>query len=391
MAIEKHKLAKKLPKADGTISIWPSPLDFKTFAARSDAPITLKNILSRDTPQVSLHITTFTNATLVAILWPHTLMDIMGQQAFLYAWSLVLAGRESEVPHVLGAREDVLHNIIDDPAEKATEYILKSKQLKGFPFIKFGARFVWDMLRSPAPETRTICLPKKAMAYLRLQAEADLVASNTEEKQPFISDGDILTAWTMRAVATSLPRPRLMTALHAMNARFRLPLLVNAPGVYLQNMLVPVYTFLSPELATGPLGLIALSNRQHLSEQATEVQVLASLREEQRKGGFSGRIYSDADALLMPFTNWTKAKLLHTADFRPAVVSAHDEETTRCNPPGTPTFHHALSMHQSRATQLMVVILGKDYGENYWLTLTMSPLAWTKIKESLQGLHLQQE
>ena len=290
---------------------------------------------------------------------------------------------------MLGAHEDALLAATNVSVEKLDEYILKSKQLKGMPLIKFAARFVWDMLCGPTPETRTICLPEKTMAILRLQAQMDITASSDGEKQPFISDGDVLTAWTIRAVATSLPRPRPMTALHAMNARFRLPSLSRAPGVYLQNMVVPACTYLSAEVAAGPLGAIALSNRQHLAEEATEAQVLASLREQYHTKDPSKLLYSDPDALVMPFTNWTKADLLGTVNFRAAVTCTGDGQQSRCNPPGTPIFHHASTTKQSRTTRLMVVILGKDHEGNYWLTMTMSPLAWQTINDSLQRLQQQ--
>jgi hypothetical protein len=386
MMIESHELARRIPKADGTISLWPRPLEFQGLATRKGAPTSLKDLLSGDTPQMSLHITSFFNATLVSILWPHTMMDMMGQHEFLHAWSLVLAGRESEVPRVLDAREDVLQAITDTPTEKKASYILKSKQLKGFGLLKFVTRFGYEMMHDPASKTRTICLPKKAMTRLRRQAETDIACSNSREKAPFISDGDILTAWTLRAVAISLPKPRRMTAFHAINARFRLPQLIESSGICLQNMLIPGYTYISSTEAIGPLGLIALKNRQYLSEQATEAQVLASLREQYKHGDCLRRLYSPADAVVVPYTNWTKAGIFQTANFRPALLSAGEDEQTRSNPPGTPVFHHVVPARQSRTTRLAMVVLGKDHGENYWLTLTMSPMAWDKIMESLETL-----
>ncbi|KAH5266811.1 hypothetical protein HBI72_078730 [Parastagonospora nodorum] len=384
-AIADHAVAQKLPKPNGNVSTGLGPDHFSDLAVRPDAPKTMEDLLAGDTPQMSVHITSFTNATLVGLSWPHTLMDVMGQQAFIQAWSLVLAGRESEVPPVLGAQEDELCAIADAPAENAEEYIHKSKQLKGMAMVQFGARFAWEMMTGPAPETRTICLSKKVVAALRSQAQSDLPDPVNGEEKPFISDGDVLTGWTMRAVATSLPSPRPVTALHAMNARFRLPSLINAKGVYLQNMLVPGFTFIPADTARGPMGPIALTNRQHLLEQATEAQVLASLREQRVSGDPSKLLYSDANALLMPFTDWTKAKFFQSADFGPAVVRASDEQS-RCNPPGSPIFHHASSRKPNQTTMLVVIILGKDFDDNYWITMTMSPNAWRNIENSLEGL-----
>jgi hypothetical protein len=367
----------------------------------------MEDLLSGDVPQISVHVISFTNATLVGLSWPHTLMDVMGQAAFLQAWSTLLAGREAQVSPVLGAREDALTALIDGATSAAEEYVLKSKQLKGLSFVKFGARFAWDMLTGPKPVTKTIYLPESIMEKLRVRAEADLFTSSNdddndddttgEKEKPFISDGDILTAFTLHCIASSLPTPRPITALHAMNARFRLPSLINAKGVYLSNMLIPGFTFLDPAMSTASLGQIALHNRQRLLEQATEAQVLASLREQRISGDPSTLLYSDADALLVPFTDWTKAKFFSAIDFSPAVVRADGggsgdgeegrSDGKRYNPPGTPVFHHASSRRPSPAARLLVHILGRDHGKGYWLTLTMGPRAWEKVEEGLKELN----
>ena len=57
----------------------------------------------------------------------------------------------------------------------------------------------------------------------------------------FISEGDALTAWAVRAVDLSSPQLRPVTALHAL-----------------------------PETAAGDLGSIALANRVHLIEQSNK-------------------------------------------------------------------------------------------------------------------------
>ncbi|KAK2800827.1 hypothetical protein FQN50_007968 [Emmonsiellopsis sp. PD_5] len=390
--IEDHPLANTLPKASEGPSIQPGPLDFQAFAARQGPPATLEDFIYHDTPQLSLHITSFNDATLVALSWPHTLMDVMGQQALLRGWSLVLAGRESEVPPMLGAREDAICAAADASVEKGEEeeFRLGQQQLKGWAMLKFGLRFAWDLLWNRVVETRTIFLPKSVVAELRRQAQADLAQGVGGEQQPFLSDGDVLTAWAVRAVASSLPQPRPVTVLHALNARFRLSSLVQASGVYVQNMAVAAFTFLSSEVATGPLGSIAMENRRHLMEQSTEAQVLAFLRELRRES-MSGSdpaslVCGQPDALLMPFTNWTRADFFKTADFSPVLVRAGDRGPSRSNPPGTMVFHHAQSMRQNTAARNVIVVLGKDHGDNYWLTGALLPAAWAKIEEDMNRM-----
>ncbi|KAI6784829.1 uncharacterized protein J7T54_007922 [Emericellopsis cladophorae] len=325
--IEKHELARALPKA------------------------TDNDFIYHDVPQLSLHITLFNDATLVPLSWPHTLMDVMGQQGLLRGWSMVLAGRVSDVPPVLGAREDAIRAAVDAPVEAKENFKVGQKALKGCGFAAFGLRFAWDMMRDPVPESRTIFLPSRTVAELRRQAENDLVLGADDEK-PFVNNGDLPAAWVARALTSSLPQPRPVTVLHALNARFRLSSLVNSAGVYIQNMAVAASAFLPEDSHTKLLGHVALENRQHLMEQATEGQVLAFARELQQNtktGGDPNILCGPSDAVLLPFTNWERANIFNAKDFSPAVVHA-------------------------------------DRGGNYWLNGILLPSTWLKIREEIERM-----
>lgn len=290
---------------------------------------------------------------------------------------------------MLGAREDAISSAADAPAAEEEEFALGQKRLRGWRMFIFGLRFAWDLLWNQVVETKTIVLPKTAMAKLRGQARSELISQTNDEK-PFISEGDVLTAWAARNVASSLPRPRPISVVHALNARFRLPGLMQAPGAYVQNMAVAAFTFLSPYTATGPLGRIALENRNHLKDQSTEPQVLAFLRD-LRQNPYLDRdpalvLCGNFNALLVPFTNWTRADFFHVIDFGPAVVTLGDRTKTRSNPPGTIIFHHAQSMQQGLTVRNVFVVLGKDRDENYWVTGILLPSAWRQIEKSLREL-----
>ena len=145
--IEDHPLAKSYPKATNNPSIQLGPEYFRSFAARKDAPETIEDFIYQDIPQLSLHITSFNNATLVALSWPHTLMDALSRKALIHNWSLVLAGKESEVSSVLGTKEDALDLAINESIENKNEEELKLRKyrLKGLNMIIFGLRFIWDL------------------------------------------------------------------------------------------------------------------------------------------------------------------------------------------------------------------------------------------------------
>ncbi|KAK8009793.1 acyltransferase [Apiospora arundinis] len=355
MNLNDHPLGKKLPVATEVASIQTGPQEFRAFAAREDAPTTLEDFLYQDVPQLSLHITSFNDATL----------------ALLHSWCLVLAGRELEVPALLGAREDPICAAADAPVEKEETFKVGEKQLTGLGMLSFGVRFASDLMWNRVVETRTIFLPKKAVAELRRQARVDLAAGDgSGDEPPFLSEGDVLTACVARAVASSLPQPRPVTVLQVLNARFRLSSLVSVSGVYIQNMALAAFTFLSPE--------------------STEGQVLAFLRKlrvmPKPSRDPSMVVCGEPDALLMPFTNWTRAEFFKTADFGPAVVRAGDINKARNNMPGTMVYHHASSMRESRAARNVIVVLGKDHNEGYWLTGMLLPPAWVQIQKQINTL-----
>jgi len=154
-------------------------------------------------------------------------------------------------------------------------------------------------------------------------------------------------------------------------------------------MAIAACTFVSAETAAGDLGPIALENRRCLSEQATEPQVLAFLRELCADSALVANpavFCGDANAILVPFTNWTKAEFSKIVDFSPAVLSGNgtdEDEKMGSRRPGSLAFHHAQSLREHPATRNVFVIMGKDHGENYWVTATLHPPTWDVIEKSL--------
>jgi len=377
--IEDHPQAKRLPKATASPSVQAAPQDFRIFAARENAPSTLEDFLNSDTPLLSLHVTSFTDATLVGLLWPHTLMDAMGQMALLHGWSLVLAGRMSEIPALLGAREDALRAAVEDSLEEQREeFKLGAMRLTNAP--KFW--FTWEPWWQQPVVTRTICLPERCVVKLRDHALADLTGG--EDTDVFVSEGDALVAWLTRAIFSSLPETRPVTVLNAVNVRSRLASLVEAPGVYVQNMAITGFTFLTVKSLSASLGHIALENRRCLNEQLRESQVLANLRERVqlwKSGSDPSFICSDPNAIPVFSSNWLKADFTKITNFSSAIVSGNGTGKPRSNPPGSIAFHHIEFIGPDAMDAF--TIMGKDHGDNYWITARLHAPAWAKLEETL--------
>lgn len=361
----------------------------RPFVARPDFPATVDELIRQNLPQISLHVTSFNDATLVGLVWPHTLMDAVGGKALLAAWSLVLAGREEDVPLVIGARTDT-PSAISNEHKIQEEFHLERKRLTGASLLMFCLRYLWERFWNPPLERRVVFLPQMDFAKLRDQAHKDL-AENTQEleSRPFVSDADILTAWITRAVALSEPRPRPVTALNLLNARFRLTPLMKPSGVYIQNMLLGTFTFLSAPMATGPMGAIALHHRESFVRQSTESQALGFLRSilEDIKAGKNPRLlFGESNAMPIVFNNVIKLDLMKIANFGPAVLRKGDTSTTRTNPLGTMAAYHNGFLDGSWKGINMVVLLGKDHGGNYWVQGTLLPRAWASIENEVRIL-----
>lgn len=389
MRIQDHPVASQLPHETDIPSVQPVIDDFRSFAARSDFPATVDELIRRELPQLSLHITSFEDATLVALTWPHTLMDALGGQALLVGWSLVLAGRDDEVPPVIGARNDIPSAIAED-VRIQEEFELEHKRLKGAGLFLFNLRYLWDSFRDPPRERRIIFLPKGAVTRLQERARRDVAESMPDIKAfPFVSEADILAAWLVRAVALSEPRSRPVTALGLLNARFRLLPLTKPSGVFIQNIFLATLTFLPAQLASEPVGAIALHYRQSSSRQSTEGQAVGFLRSLLRdiRAGRNPRLFfGEPNAVPIIFNNLVKIELMKAVNFGPAVQRQGEAPQTRRNPLGMMVAYHNESLDGSCKDINMLGMLGKDQSENYWLMGTLLPRAWARIEEEIRNI-----
>ncbi|KAM4066509.1 transcriptional regulator sdnM [Hirsutella rhossiliensis] len=390
--IEDHPIASSFPAPTDGPSIQPVSINFRPFLAPPGYPPTLGDMIRRHAPQVSLHVTSFRNATLVAVAWPHTLMDAVGQQALLRGWSLVLAGREQEVPRVLGARQDVLERV-DDEQESPEALGIEKDRLGKLGKLALIARFLWDKFWGPRLELRAVYLPEAAFSRLQRQVRQQLAEcpENTDQDR-FVSEGDILTAWVTRAIASTRSASRPVTVINLFNARFRLPLLrkeESAAGIYAQNMVLPAFALLSPKLARGPLGPIALQHRRHIAQQTARPQTLSMLRAMRRDleaGKGADFFFGKPNALLVFFNNLTKLDLMQAADFGPAVLRQGEDKEARTNPPGTMVVYWNQLVDEVPGGPDCFYMLGKDFGGSYWLMGKLRPQTWTRIGAELREM-----
>lgn len=388
--IDEHPLAKHIPAPTKDASTQRPASDFRSLSVHPDRPSTIQELTSQDIPQMSLHVVTFTDATLVTITWPHTIMDGMSLQGLLRSWSLVLAGKEDEVPALLGAKDDILHEIGSPDVSPEEAWVLQGKLLAGFSFFLFVVRFVWGLLTERTIEPRTIFFPKAAMAKLHREASDDISARHPgKEKTLWVSEGDVIMAWGAKMIAQAQPSPRSINGLCALNIRSRLPEIATAKGLYIQNVTLAAMTLLSKDEAREPLGLIALKCRDALTKQATAPQVRNFLREVRKAwdaGGDPTLLFGQWHGELFALTNWTKGDFVHLPDFSAAVVTIGQPHGMRNNPPGSMVYHQSFLMKQDATVRNVIGVVGKDRSGNYWMMGYFPRRTWAIIDKEIQRM-----
>ncbi|KAK2791553.1 hypothetical protein FQN52_004742 [Onygenales sp. PD_12] len=392
-SIEDHPLGHQLPKPTNKTSVHPLHLDTHTFAGPG-VSMTIKKMIKRQTPLISLHVTSFTNATIVVFSWPHVLMDAMGTRALLHNWSLVLNGKEEEVSAVVSAREDILEKPELEGESLNQDLVIERKQITTARLLIFATRMAFQSIFGPGFEERAMVLEEKHFHELKSRAQSELastVGCKSEANELFITDGDVLAAWTAHMVALSHPKGRSISFFSIVNARFRLQVLRRNPREeYIQNLLLTAYFNLSPQVASGSLGQIALAHRRNVSEQSTEQQTLGFLRmqrEHVKKHKDYNHKLGDHRGTPMAFNNTTKVDVLQAVDFNIAVLKQGEGDESRTNPIGTALYFIPI-WKESINWYLRINffhVLGKDHAGNYQITAYLPPQTWARIEEELNA------
>lgn len=380
--IGEHPLGKQLPKTTEEPSLQHSSY-FGEFCWAPGAPGHLADYLRGDEPPIALRVTSFRDATLVAVSWSHVLTDAMGFANLVKAWCQTLAGRESEIAVVADPKVDAAAPIWEREPPVAEPYIWNAMMLTGLKFFWFVICFVWELVYWRNVGARTLFLPAPFIARLRKQAEQDV------PEGAFISDGDILCVWLARLIVAVRQQSRPVTLLNVVDLRSRVPSVFEKDKIYLQNLSMPSITFLnSSSMLSGSLGALALEVRQSISLQTTEAQISAiyriSMPHVKSKG--NAPLFGEPNAVLLPVSNWSKAKFLELIDFSPAVISTGTDSAVPQILSGKPIYMITSQVKQSPLIRNTAVIIAKDYAGNYWVNLYMAEGMFATVEKYVQGL-----
>lgn len=400
VSIDEHPLASTLPAPTfNTPSVQRGPSAFKSLGIPPGAPICLEDYLKSDCPQLTVYVVSFTDATLVSLCWPHISADAMSLREIGAAWSLVLAGRESDIPPMLSAGEDPMARAGIDPVF-VERHPLQELQVQGWWLFLWGIRFILDLLWWRTMETRTVFLPHRTVQGLRSEALASLAA--TPSSAPFVSDGDVVAAWlAVMATEAILARnsTRTVSIANAFDLRGRCASLFPAEkgkGAYVQNAVFPCWTTLpaSHILVRKPdaLGTVAQAIRETIKTQTTEASVHALARLTRESLGKSGLppMFGDTSSFVVNMSNWSKARLFESLDFGPAIVSKtrrgdrHRASAERTKSVATvkssPIYYHVQGVSPNNMLARNGAFLTSTSNGDYWINGCFPPEVWNLIE-----------
>lgn len=384
--IRAHPLASRLPYPTEGPSIQVGGDAFRDLRTRDGMPTTIDDYIYSDDPPLELQVFTFRDATIVTLNYPHCLTDAVGLSALIENWCKVLANRPEDVAPL--CETDPLESVGVPRVKGAAplkDHILHDHIVSGWQLILFGINFVYDLLFGPKMQTSTIFLPQKCVNTLKQRAAIEV---RQENNSPFISEGDVIAAWGTRMISLGLG-PRCKRSLAMMNVfelRGRLGEVFDRSLAHVQNAFFVLTTLFSVQEAQNlSVGQIALRLRSSMVEQTDEAQVQALVRLQRASIQSAGRpvLFAKPDSILLPFSNWSKARFFDVVDFSPAAIK--DSGGGSGQRIGKPAFFLAFDANsQANPTHRNVFnIIGKDPDGNYWITGMLSPATWEKVAKEI--------
>lgn len=214
--ISEHPLASQLPKPSARPAVVGDPEQFAPLSRPPGTPSSIDDYLTQDRGQLGLHVVTFTDATLICLYYNHTSIDLMGWGALLTAWTHELHGSESQIQEPIGGDPDDSDDF--DPLRRlglnpTQPHVLADRQMASSGLVGFGLRNALD-LGFRNKECRIVCIPGAFVDRLREQALGELREEAARKKleggggeeapEPFLSHGDVLTAWWARLTVSQL-------------------------------------------------------------------------------------------------------------------------------------------------------------------------------------------
>ncbi|KAJ5160781.1 BCL5p [Penicillium canariense] len=326
-------------------------------------------------PLLFVHITKYTNATIVALNLPHAVSDQMGFGSMIKAWIRVVAG-ETPMEFL-----DLSPSALDGPKlsqkelRKKGEYRILSSREQATKIIPF----ISDLIFHSKETRKTLFLPVEVVDDLRKRCTDVLKKKYGKETLP-LTNADILTGILAKFAHLDHRRPKMLTLNSTINMRGRHPALP-ANKSYLHNALSFAVSRL-PIASNTPLAEVAYKNRLAVTEQLQLKSIERSLAvtKELYKRKYHIHVVEPSD-ISYAVTNWCGA--WRDIDFGPAIIRGEGAAATDENSTAVPLiFGH--SLQRNYPTRYNAQIMCKADG-GYWCDFTAHIKAMECVERLLKS------
>jgi hypothetical protein len=367
----------------------------------------ISDYLSADIPVLGLRVNSFTDKTVAVLQWQHVAFDALGMQYVVENWERMLWGKEDEIPTPCGLDSDPFAPLAEGTRPATEPHLLTDRRVGLGGMLQWGLGYGIDMLVR-AKENRMVCVPEsywrpqleKALAELRAEA----AEKGEDVSKVFLTEGDILTAWTMRCVVAPLDmdpkrtvcvtrtphwcmrRTVVLTRCGQVAASIAMSLRKAFEGDLIPPSAEHPYVgnafgwgnvlARAGDVTSRPLSWLAREVRRAINEQGTRAQHEAYYSMVRDSGmGLPIIIFGDGGMAQVGFSNWDKAGLFRL-DFAPARKAP--SSGVPCCPSYVQENHGPIKPADG------FFVLGKDVKGNYWTSACKVKGQWAKFQEQLE-------
>jgi hypothetical protein len=360
------------------------------------------DLTESDYSQTALHVSSFHDATFVAISFPLTLMDGFVLGGLLQNWCAMLADSHRDVVvHAYDGKKDAL--AVCEAAHtgwtpfccpQLSEHPARPNSLTANPS---GPELHRPNVapKSPTDEQqqapdrqsgfhgRLIFIPQYALDFLISTTRSNFRSAGSDG---YITDTDILISWASQIIARSTEGCGDVIVAEGLNTRGRLPELPEGHPMHIQNMISLLDVHLNVD---KPLFAVAFQHRQELlqglSVSALRDRICAE-RHAIRTGtnAFSGLFKPGCEFLFT--NNLIKTNPYTVIDFRHALRESSEQESSSGKV--VAWMQQTLQPGSNSALALnMFHINGRDHDGNLWVRACFAARTWDQFERELTLLN----
>lgn len=183
------------PAAEKGVTLLDSIKDIDKFVRPSTWPFERKDEPASGVPLLYVHLSLYTDATVIALGLPHVLADQMGVANIMRAW-LGLAYENTAPPEMIGYNEDVFQTpTTKDYADYPHNEIYrkgKTKVRNGWEYIFVIMGFLPELMLHRTERQRIVFFPRPMLDGLKERYRKELTAQYGAD--PGLSTGDVVSA-----------------------------------------------------------------------------------------------------------------------------------------------------------------------------------------------------